>query len=145
MPPVQAELTALRLSSAVGLVTAPGEIFTEIGQSIMARSPFEHTLYATYTDGTIGYVPTRSAYAEGGYELAYVEVVFHSENKKSRTSRDLKKFKAIRCIKIADLFPFSWAGHQHRGVACDLSHWLPGASLRAPHALNATSGISPLR
>lgn len=71
VPPVQAELTALRLSSAVGLVTAPGEIFTEIGQSIMAQSPFEHTLYATYTDGTIGYVPTRSAYSEGGYEVTH--------------------------------------------------------------------------
>lgn len=71
VPPVQAELTALRLSRAVGLITAPGEIFTEIGQSIIARSPFRHTLYATYTDGTVGYVPTRSAYAEGGYEVTH--------------------------------------------------------------------------
>jgi neutral ceramidase len=71
VPPVQAELTALRLSRAVGLTTAPGEIFTEIGQSSIARSPFRHTLYAGYTDGTIGYVPTRSAYAEGGYEVTH--------------------------------------------------------------------------
>jgi hypothetical protein len=71
VPPVQAELTALRMSRAVGLITAPGEIFTEIGQSIIARSPFRHTLYASYADGTIGYVPTRSAYAEGGYEVTH--------------------------------------------------------------------------
>ena len=71
VPPVQAELTALRLSHAVGLITAPGEIFTEIGQAIVARSPFQHTLHATYTDGTIGYVPTRSAYPEGGYEVTH--------------------------------------------------------------------------
>jgi hypothetical protein len=71
VPPVQAELAALRLGQAIGLVTAPGEIFTEIGQSIAARSPFRHTLYAGYTDGTIGYVPTRAAYAEGGYEVTH--------------------------------------------------------------------------
>jgi hypothetical protein len=70
-PPVPAELAALRLGRTIGLVTAPGEIFTEIGQSIVARSPFDHTLYAGYTDGTIGYVPTRSAYPEGGYEVTH--------------------------------------------------------------------------
>lgn len=71
VPPVEAELMALRLSESVGLVTAPGEIFTELGQSIVARSPFPHTLYATYTNGTIQYVPTRAAYAEGGYEVTH--------------------------------------------------------------------------
>ena len=71
VPPVAAELTALRLSQSVGVITAPGEIFTEIGQSIVARSPFRHTLYATYANGTIGYVPTRAAYAEGGYEVTH--------------------------------------------------------------------------
>jgi neutral ceramidase len=71
VPPVQAELAVLRLGHAIGLITAPGEIFMEIGQSIAARSPFRHTLYAGYTDGTIGYVPTRAAYAEGGYEVTH--------------------------------------------------------------------------
>jgi neutral ceramidase len=71
IPPVEAELMALRLSDSVGVVTAPGEIFTEIGQSIVARSPFDHTLYATYANGTIQYVPTRAAYAEGGYEVTH--------------------------------------------------------------------------
>ena len=71
VPPVEAELVALRLSDSVGLITAPGEIFTEIGQSIVARSPFPHTLFAGYANGTIGYVPTRTAYAEGGYEVTH--------------------------------------------------------------------------
>lgn len=71
VPPVEAELAALRLSRAIGVITAPGEIFTEIGQSIVARSPFQHTLFAGYANGTIGYVPTRAAYAEGGYEVTH--------------------------------------------------------------------------
>ena len=71
VPPVAAELMALRLGDSVGLITAPGEIFTEIGQVVVARSPFPHTLYAGYTNGAIGYVPTRAAYAEGGYEVTH--------------------------------------------------------------------------
>jgi neutral ceramidase len=69
--PIEAELVALRLSRSIGVVTAPGEIFTEIGQSIIARSPFRHTLFAGYANGTIGYVPTRAAYADGGYEVSH--------------------------------------------------------------------------
>jgi hypothetical protein len=75
VPSVPAELTALRLGHSLGLVTAPGEIFTEIGQSIVARSPFPHTLYASYTDGSVWYVPTRAAYAEGGYEVTHACLV----------------------------------------------------------------------
>jgi neutral ceramidase len=71
VPPVEAELMAMRLSDSVGMITAPGEIFTEIGQSIVASSPFQHTLFAGYTNGTIGYVPTRTAYTEGGYEVSH--------------------------------------------------------------------------
>jgi neutral ceramidase len=71
VPPVEAELMALRLGDSIGMITAPGEIFTEIGQSIVARSPFRHTLFAGYANGTIGYVPTRAAYAEGGYEVTH--------------------------------------------------------------------------
>ncbi len=75
VPPVPAELSALRLGHSVGLVTAPGEIFTETGRSIVARSPFPHTLYASYTDGSVWYVPTRAAYAEGGYEVTHACLV----------------------------------------------------------------------
>jgi neutral ceramidase len=71
VPPVAAELMALRLGDSVGLITAPGEIFTEIGQAVVAHSPFQLTLFAGYANGTIGYVPTRAAYAEGGYEVTH--------------------------------------------------------------------------
>jgi neutral ceramidase len=71
LSPISAELSALRLGSTTALVTAPGEVFTEIGQSIVARSPFTHTLYAGYTNGSIWYVPTRAAYTQGGYEIEF--------------------------------------------------------------------------
>jgi hypothetical protein len=71
VPPIRAELCALRLGRAVALATAPGEIFNEIGQSVVAHSPFPRTLFAGYTNGSVWYVPTRAAYAEGGYEVTH--------------------------------------------------------------------------
>ena len=42
-----------------------------IGQSIVDRLPFQHTLHAGYTNGTIGYVPACATYAENGYEVTH--------------------------------------------------------------------------
>lgn len=69
LPVVGTDISAARLGRRVGLVSAPGEVFTEIGRSIVERSPFDLTFYCGYTNGSIHYVPTRSAYAEGGYEV----------------------------------------------------------------------------
>jgi hypothetical protein len=70
LPTVPAELSALRFGD-VALVTAPGEIFTETGIEIKRRSPLPRTLYAGYTNGSIGYVPVPAAYPEGGYEVTH--------------------------------------------------------------------------
>lgn len=46
----------------------PGELFTEIGLRIKAESPFRHTYILGLANGCVGYVPTRRAIREGGYE-----------------------------------------------------------------------------
>jgi hypothetical protein len=53
------------------IVTGPGEIFTEIGLAVKARSPADVTLYAGYTNGCVSYFPTASEYPLGGYEPTY--------------------------------------------------------------------------
>ena len=53
----------------VALVSVAGEPFSSIGQRVIAASPFEHTLFSGYSNGGFGYIPERSAYAEGGYEI----------------------------------------------------------------------------
>lgn len=63
------EISAVGLGSDVGMVSAPGEVFTDIAAAIESGSPFRANLYAGYTNGSIDYVPTRAAYAEGGYEV----------------------------------------------------------------------------
>ncbi len=62
------EVQALRLGD-VAMVGLPGEVFVEYQHQIKACSPFAHTLVFGYTNGNIGYVPTASAFPEGGYEV----------------------------------------------------------------------------
>ena len=66
--PVVAEVQAMRIG-ALGLVTAPGEIFCQIGSEVKGRSPFAETFFVSCANGSIGYVPVPEAYPDGGYEV----------------------------------------------------------------------------
>ena len=63
----------LRINAArigdLALVTFAAETFTEIGMAIKAASPAQHTLFASVSDGCIGYLPTAGAHDQGGYEV----------------------------------------------------------------------------
>ena len=61
-------LQGIRLGS-VALIGIPGEPFIEISQEVAARSPFPHTLFSGYSNGGFSYLPVRSAYPAGGYEV----------------------------------------------------------------------------
>lgn len=61
------EIQALRLGD-VALVSAPGELFAEIGTSIENSSPFAHTFVVGYANDSLGYLCTETAIREGGYE-----------------------------------------------------------------------------
>ncbi len=67
---VKAELQAFRLTEEVALVALPGEIFCALGLAIKRDSPFSHTMTVGYANGCVGYIPTREAFEEGGYEPA---------------------------------------------------------------------------
>jgi len=67
---VRGNLQALAFGRELVLVGFPGELFCEIGMRIKAESPFRHTVVCGYTGGSVGYVPTRRAMAEGGYEVS---------------------------------------------------------------------------
>ena len=45
-----------------------GEPFTEIGVRISDASPFKNTIVCCLTNNSGSYIPTKSAYDEGGYE-----------------------------------------------------------------------------
>ncbi|HVV74088.1 MAG TPA: neutral/alkaline non-lysosomal ceramidase N-terminal domain-containing protein [Verrucomicrobiae bacterium] len=46
-----------------------GEVFNEVGKRVKSSSPFSCTIVMTHCNGAAGYVPIRSSYAEGGYEV----------------------------------------------------------------------------
>ena len=49
-------------------VSAPGEFFVELGMEIKEKSPFERTFVVELANDCVGYIPTRAAFKEGGYE-----------------------------------------------------------------------------
>ena len=64
---VPVEVQVLRMGD-IALAGIPGEVFVEIGLEIKKKSPFQHTYAVAHTNGCIGYMPTREAFQEGGYE-----------------------------------------------------------------------------
>ncbi len=67
--PVKLEVQVMTLGSEIAWVALPGEIFVELGLSIKAASPFGQTNIVELANGGFYYVPHRSAYAEGQYEV----------------------------------------------------------------------------
>ena len=67
--PWEVEVQVIALGEQLAIVGLPGEIFTELGLAIKKASPFPFTVIAELANGSIGYIPNRSAYAEGNYEV----------------------------------------------------------------------------
>jgi neutral/alkaline ceramidase-like enzyme len=61
------ELQGFRLGDAA-FVAIPGEVFVEIGLTLKRQLP-HMTFVVGIANGYIGYLPTREAYATGGYEV----------------------------------------------------------------------------
>ncbi len=58
---------ALRIGD-LALVSAPGELFVELGLEIKRRSPFAQTMVLELGNDSVGYIPTARAFEEGAYE-----------------------------------------------------------------------------
>jgi neutral ceramidase len=65
--PVPVRVSALGIGSFTH-VGVQGELFVALGQRIRAELGADRTCIAALCDGTVGYIPTTGAYAEGGYE-----------------------------------------------------------------------------
>jgi neutral ceramidase len=63
------EVQAFRLAPDVALVTLPGEVFVELGLAIKHLSPFRTTLVVELANDNPAYIPTRTAFEAGGYEV----------------------------------------------------------------------------
>ncbi len=63
------EVQTFRLSADTAIVGLPGEVFTDLGLAIKAKSPFQNTLVLELCNDSIAYVPTQRAFVEGSYEI----------------------------------------------------------------------------
>jgi hypothetical protein len=79
--PIPAEVQVISLGSDVAWVGLPGEIFVDLGLSIKENSPFALTQVVELANGSPGYIPHRSAYAEGQYEVVSSRVAAGSGEK----------------------------------------------------------------
>ncbi len=66
---IDAEVQVISLGTELAWVAMPGEIFVQLGLAIKDGSPFASTTINELANGSIGYVPTRQAYAQGNYEV----------------------------------------------------------------------------
>ncbi|MEO7300816.1 MAG: hypothetical protein ABI042_19800 [Verrucomicrobiota bacterium] len=62
-----AHLSGLQLGD-LAILFLPGEIFSETASSIEKISPFRNTIIVGMAESSIGYVPPKQAFQEGGYE-----------------------------------------------------------------------------
>ena len=64
---IDGEIWAARIGNTA-IVGAPGEIFGAIGTAVRRRSPAPVTIFAGYSQGSLGYIATPDEYPHGGYE-----------------------------------------------------------------------------
>jgi len=65
---IEVDQTCIAIGNCAFL-SFPGELFTEIGMEIKRRSLFEHTFIIDLANGCIGYISTKEAISQGGYEV----------------------------------------------------------------------------
>ena len=83
------EIQGIRVGSGL-FVAVPGELFVEIALRIKAATP--HPFYIMgITNGYVGYLPTRDAYAAGGYEVVSAKVTDASEELLVRAIEELDR------------------------------------------------------
>lgn len=64
---IDGEIWAARIGDTA-IVGAPGEIFGAIGTAVRRQSPAPVTIFAGYSQGSLGYIATPDEYPHGGYE-----------------------------------------------------------------------------
>jgi neutral/alkaline ceramidase-like enzyme len=66
---VRVPVYSLMMNENTVVWAAPLELFSEIAMNVRTASPFAHTFYFGLTNGSLLYMPTSKAFAEGGYEV----------------------------------------------------------------------------
>ena len=63
---IEIQIIAINRTILVGI---PGEMFVELGLEIKKKSRFKHTFIVGLANDYVGYIPTKTAFGEGGYTI----------------------------------------------------------------------------
>jgi hypothetical protein len=96
-PMVRLPLRFLRINRETALWAAPLEMFCELALAVRDRSPFANTFFFGYSNGWLGYLPTKTAFAEGGYEPGVSP--FREQAEEEVVAAALKQLEAMSRIK----------------------------------------------
>jgi len=66
---ISLDVQVFRISDDVAIVTLPGEMFVEYQLTIKNLSPFKNTIVIELANASVAYVPNRTAFSQGGYEV----------------------------------------------------------------------------
>jgi neutral ceramidase len=83
-----AHLGALQLGNLT-IVFVPGEIFSQTGLAIEEASPFRNTIVIGFAESSIGYVPPKQVFEEGGYEAGPGKWSFLQEHAESTLKKEI--------------------------------------------------------
>lgn len=66
---IEADIAFMSLDNLIGIAFLPGEAFTSIGKEIKRILKQNHVIICGYYSGSVGYIPNKKAFTEGGYEV----------------------------------------------------------------------------
>jgi hypothetical protein len=99
-----AEMQVLRIGEVV-LASMPGEVFVAVQLLIQAKSPFPYSLVVGCANDVLGYVPSREAFSEGGYEV-------NETGEWNRTTEDALGMLGVTAL---DLISELWRAYRNPG------------------------------
>ena len=89
-----AEINTLMLTDDVALASFSGEFFNQFGITIKQQSPTKHTFFLGYTNGSLGYIPTKEAVQYGGYGADVDDMWFDVDTGKIQINDAIKSLNA---------------------------------------------------
>jgi hypothetical protein len=90
----QAEVMVIRLGD-IGIVGLPGEVFCELGLALRQASPVPHTLVVELANDAIGYLPSRRAFAAGGYEATPGSTLYEPDAAERLVDSALRQLRTL--------------------------------------------------
>ena len=97
-----AEINTLLLTKDIALASFSGEFFNQFGVMVKQQSPSKHTFFMGYTNGALGYIPTKEAVQYGGYGADSDDLWFDAGTGEKQVNDAIESMKALHQARSVD-------------------------------------------